>query len=280
MPLPPLLDRFLTNLALDWRFVTSRAAATPPGERLAYLPRKYAAIIANRRSIDFLGRPFVYDNRLMPALLQGYPDEIATLDQWVGFAHARSVIDVGANVGQFGFALKSFFPHIAVYSFEPNPEPYAMLADNATRFSGWATFPFGLAQTAGTREFFFVKGKSAQGSVFAENATMNLIDASRQAIDVRLEHLTDAALEAYGIPAEIDLVKVDVEGAEFDVLESLDRIRWRYLYLELSLGRAGTRSLESVLSLLERQHGRRPRVVYQHVREPATALADVILASG
>src|SRR5687767_13331499 len=103
-----LLDRLVTNFANDYRFATFHGLPLSLTSRLGYLPRKYAAILQNRRQVRFLGKPFRYDNRLMPALLQAYPDEIAALDRHVDFARAVRVMDVGANVGQFGFVLKTF----------------------------------------------------------------------------------------------------------------------------------------------------------------------------
>jgi len=36
----------------------------------------------------------------------------------------RTVIDVGANIGQFGDYILQFFPSATIYSFEPLPEPF------------------------------------------------------------------------------------------------------------------------------------------------------------
>ena len=274
-----LLDRFLTNLALDYRFVTLRRMPIPWLSRWAYLPRKYLAILRNRRVVTFLGRPFCYDNRFMPALLQAYPVEIAWLNGFMDFASARTVMDVGANVGQFGFVLKSFFPHLAVCSFEPNPAAFALLSVNASQYPGWTPFPFGLAPTAQSRDFYVVEGKSAQGSVFAENATMNLLSADCRKISVSLEHLSEEVLAARGIPREFDVVKIDVEGAEREVLESLHHVRWRYLYLELSIARGGRTTLEATMELIQRTSGRRPRIVYQQKPAATATHIDVILAS-
>ena len=275
-----ILGRLATNLALDYRFATFAALPVPAAERLAYLPRKYGAIAADARQITWLGRRFRYDNRLMPALLQGYPREIAALDRHVHFATAARVMDVGANVGQFAFTLKTFFPHLTVVSFEPNPDAFALLQENATQHSGWRALPFGLARTAHSSDFYVVEGKSAQGSLYAENATLNLIGGASKRIQVRLEQLTDATLAAHDLPGEYDFVKIDVEGFELDVLASLDRVRWRYLYLELSLRRSGATSLEEVTRLVERTTGRAPRVVYEEPVAPGASHMDVILAAG
>jgi FkbM family methyltransferase len=277
-PIASLFHRAATNVALDAGFVTFTSLPIPWSARCGYLPRKYLAVLLNRRVVTFLGRSFRYDNRFMPALLQTYPGEIARLDRFVSFTGARRVMDVGANVGQFGFVLKSFFPHLEVCSFEPNPAAFALLSANAARHAGWRVFPFGLAPTTGPRDFYVVEGKSAQGSVFADNATLNLSKTDSTRIQVRLEHLSDAALAAHGIPHDFDLVKIDVEGFESDVIDSLDRIRWRYLYFELSLARSGGTTLDEVLHRIERASGARPRVVYRQKVPEGAPLADVILA--
>ena len=274
-----ILDRLVTNFANDYRFATFHALPLSLPSRLGYLPRKYAAILQNRREVQFLGKPFRYDNRLMPALLQAYPGEIAELDRHVGFARAARVMDVGANVGQFGFVLKTFFPHLEVVSFEPNPAAYDCLRVNTRQHTGWRAFPFGLASRSHTSDFFAVDGKSAQGSVFPENAAVNLLSGKPTRLQVRLEHLTDDFLSAHAIPEEYDFVKIDVEGFERDVLASLDRIRWRYLYLELSVTRTGSTPLDEVQALVARTTGKQPRIVFQQDIGPETSHIDVILAN-
>jgi len=274
-----ILERLVTNFAFDYRFATFHALPLSLPARLGYLPRKYAAILQNRREVRFLGKPFRYDNRLMPAILQAYPGEIAALDRHLQFKTAARVMDVGANVGQFGFVLKTFFPHLEVVSFEPNPAAYDCLRINATQHQDWRVFPFGLAPRSQSSDFFVVDGKSAQGSVFPENAAVNLLSGDPRRIQVRLEHLSDELLTAQGIPREYDFVKIDVEGYERDVLTSLDCIRWRYMYLELSVTRSGSTSLDEVRALVARTTGRPPRVVFQQDIAPGTSHIDVILAS-
>ena len=274
-----ILDRLVTNFAFDYRFATFHALPLSLPARLGYLPRKYAAILQNRREVRFLGKPFRYDNRLMPAILQAYPGEIAALDRHLQFQTATRVMDVGANVGQFGFVLKTFFPHLEVVSFEPNPAAYDCLRINAAQHQDWRVFPFGLAPHSQSSDFFVVDGKSAQGSVFPENAAVNLLSGDPRRIQVRLEHLSDELLTAQGIPREYDFVKIDVEGYERDVLASLDCIRWRYMYLELSVTRTGSTSLDEVRALVARTTGKPPRVVFQQDVTPGTSHIDVILAS-
>ena len=274
-----IASRIVTNFALDYEFVTFHEAGIRLPQRWGYLPRKYAAIIRNQRALPFLGRTFRYDNRLMPALLEGYPRELADLHRQIDFATMRRVLDVGANVGQFGFVLKTFFPHLELYSFEPNPEAFALLTDNAAQFTNWRCLPFGLAPTSEARAFFVVEGKSAQGSLFAGNATANLLEAQVKQLQVRLEYLSDAALAAHQLPHEYDFVKIDVEGFESAVIASLDRIRWRFMYLEVSLEREGRTSLDEVVALVTRTWGSRPRVVHQVHSGDAASVLHVILAS-
>jgi FkbM family methyltransferase len=275
-----IFSRLVTNFALDYQFATFRAWPLAWQARWGYLPQKYLAILRNQRGITFLGRSFRYDNRLMPALLEGYPTEVAEMDSYVHFATATEILDVGANVGQFGFVLKTFFPHLEIVSFEPNPKAFALLASNAAQFSGWRCFPFGLARTTQSRDFFVVEGKSAQGSVFAENASVNLLRPDVTQLQVQLEYLSDAALAAHALPRDYDFVKIDVEGFETDVLASLDRIRWRFMYLEVSLARQGRTTLEEVTRLIEQTWGARPRIVHQQHSGDAADVLHVILAAG
>jgi hypothetical protein len=74
----------------------------------------------------------------------------------------------------------------------------------------------------------------------------------------------------------IDLLKVDVEGAEASALRGLSEVRWRHLMLETSLSREGL-DLDGTLSLLEALYGRRPEVAWVAEVSAGGATRDVVL---
>lgn len=63
------------------------------------------------------------------------PEQYAKFRQpWFSEAGIRTVLDIGANTGQFAQLVHAVLPQARIYSFEPLPDCYAALA---ARTSGW-----------------------------------------------------------------------------------------------------------------------------------------------
>ena len=225
-----LLSKIFLNSFLDFKFLTS--APLLVRERLAYFVAKYRAILSGARSIEFMGREFVYDNLLTPALLPDYLFEISLLEKSIDFRSVRRVLDVGGNIGQFAFVLKSRHPHIEVISLEPNGRIFPLLEKNASAFSDWRCVNIGVSSRDVDAPLFFVEGKSAQGSLSSAHAVAGLLNTDVVSEPVVLRRLS-ASID---VGMNFDFVKVDVEGAELDVLAGLHDVSWKYLYTEHSGG--------------------------------------------
>ncbi len=67
----------------------------------------------------------------------------------------RTIIDVGANKGQFAKCISSFFPEANIYCFEPLPEPFKELSQFAEKQNGKVkAFNLALGEKDGTLEMF------------------------------------------------------------------------------------------------------------------------------
>ncbi|MDO9355525.1 MAG: FkbM family methyltransferase [Solirubrobacteraceae bacterium] len=159
-----------------------------------------------------------------------------------------AVLDIGGNVGQFGSTIRGSLPGSRVWSMEPNPEPLAHLQRNAAADDRWTILDYGVGDEDVDLDFWFVPGKSGQGSVHAENATLGLLGGEARQITVPVRRLTAERIAAAGMPTRIDLVKVDVEGAELQALSGLGAIQWGHLLLELSVGRSGSMTRDELLA--------------------------------
>jgi FkbM family methyltransferase len=262
------------NLMLDAALL--RTPTLPPGQRVALAARKYAAIAADKRSIPYLGHQLHYDNRLTPALLPSYLQDAERLEGLIDFAQARTVLDIGANIGQFGATLAWRHPHLRIWSFEPNPEARELLERNVAQTPDWTVVPYGVGASDAEIDFFYVPGKSAQGSAVRDNATAGLLQTQARQVRVPVRRVDAAFIAELGLPEVVDLLKVDVEGAEEDVLRGLTDVRWKHMTLETSLEREGLQ-LEAALDILEEVGGARPDVLWAGDPVPGAIAREVVL---
>lgn len=162
-------------------------------------------------------------------------------------------IDVGAHKGQFLREFLRCAPRGRHVAFEPIPQ----LAESLrTDFPGVEVFNIALSDRAGMASFFVLPETPALSGLSERPFLMP--EAVRQEIQVRTERL-DAL-----VPADrpIDLVKIDVEGAEGLVLAgALETLRRCRPFVVFEHGRASSEALgtstEALYDLLTRDCGLR-----------------------
>ncbi len=124
-----------------------------------------------------------------------------------------TVFDVGANVGLFSIYVKMVDPKSTVYCFEPVSTTFGLLKKNLEKLMRINQFPFGLYNQDTTADIHIHGANTGQNSVkncnagFVGNETINLKDAGR-------------TYDRLGL-SRLDVLKIDTEGCEVEILESL-----------------------------------------------------------
>ena len=132
---------------------------------------------------------------------------------------ASVVLDIGANQGQFARAIVRDFD-CRVHAVEPNPYLCASLQELA--IPGLTVHGVALAGTRGLRPFLVMNNSEASHVASAS-------DSKEGTVQVQAITLEDL-ISQIRANASIDLIKMDIEGAELDVLEQvpaglLERVR-------------------------------------------------------
>ena len=132
----------------------------------------------------------------------------------------RTVVDVGANKGQFAQRALKAFPQARLFCFEPVPAAVEVLeawaAGEANRVE---VLPIAVGEEPGTVEMFHHLDHDPASSLLPTTAfNDDLYPQTRrqQAIEVAIRTL-DEALAPFGLEDEI-LVKMDVQGFEDRVI--------------------------------------------------------------
>jgi FkbM family methyltransferase len=124
----------------------------------------------------------------------------------------RTVLDIGANVGVTALYFSQIFPNAQVYAFEPAPDNFAVLERNIANSKRIRGFNFGLGAEDAALELFHSDNPVNFGGYSLHPAGS---DTSKK---VRIQVRNAAAVLAELSLASVDVVKVDTEGAEWDIL--------------------------------------------------------------
>lgn len=151
-------------------------------------------------------------------------------DEYGAIGDNKTIIDIGANIGVFAVHALSQGPHNRVFSYEPFPEAVEVLQRNIhiNRSEDRARcFPMAVGARSEERVFYFEPGHSAGNTLYPSETTLE----SLRVPGITLEQV----LEENQIE-RCDLLKMDCEGAEYEILLSatddclarIDAIRLEY----------------------------------------------------
>lgn len=124
----------------------------------------------------------------------------------------RTVLDIGANVGVTALYFSRIFPNAQIYAFEPAPDNFAVLAKNVANCARIRAFNFALGAKDATLELYASDNPVNFGGYSLHAAGSDT--SKKVSIPVRnvVSVLQENALE------KIDVIKIDTEGAEWDIL--------------------------------------------------------------
>ena len=148
----------------------------------------------------------------------------------LNYINPRRIVDIGAHVGDFTSDIIRRAPECEIIMVEANKncEPYLQKLNRGYEI-------LALSNRTGTAELFVEKANAlgTGASLYREN-TEWYADGKFEKVKVELDTLDNRSYFGYEV---IDLVKLDVQGAELDILEGGRKTitRSKYVLIETSL---------------------------------------------
>lgn len=122
------------------------------------------------------------------------------------------IIDCGANIGMASLYFAHRYRGCQVMAFEPDPEAFSMLSQNTAALDGVTVHNVALGLREGMIDFYVQR--ELPGSLRMSGIKERQLSGTTITVDcVKLSSV---------IPAKVDLLKIDVEGMEWEILDDLE----------------------------------------------------------
>lgn len=159
--------------------------------------------------------------------------------KWILDSNINTVIDVGANVGEFAKILRELLPDSKIYSLEPLPDCFQKLKEI---LPGDRKFmPMNIAAGSKSEILKFYRSYHSPSSSFLQMEEIHkqafpftMDGQSNEAIDVQVDSL-DRIFSDIKLEGNI-LLKIDVQGFESEVLSGASNIlsQTNIIFIEMS----------------------------------------------
>lgn len=125
-------------------------------------------------------------------------------------------IDVGANIGFYSLTLGSIFDkeNFAIHAFEPNPYTFKLLEENVNQnnIKNITLNQFGLSSEESNFDLTYNEGNLGTANIYSKESNKNTKSANIKCVKF------DDYCKENNI-SSVDIIKVDIEGAELDFLK-------------------------------------------------------------
>ena len=177
----------------------------------------------------------IADRRFRAGLRHGVAATIEHAGALAGRSFA-SVVDIGANRGQFTLFVAGLYPQARIFAFEPLPGPYAVLARIAAGHDRTHTFQAAIGPRAATARIHLMHPDDCSSLLAPTGRQTAMFPQTRLAGTLPVEM---APLHAFVGPGDLcapALLKLDVQGFELAALEGCASLldRFAAVYLECS----------------------------------------------
>jgi len=144
--------------------------------------------------------------------------------EWLKGMNIRTILDIGANAGQFASQFHRLLPDATLYSFEPLEDCYNELLKRMGHIPKFHAFNFALGDKTGQAEIYRNDYTPSSSLLPMEELHKRVFPFTRHATVQKIEvKRLDDILDELDIVENI-LVKIDVQGTEDTVIMGGERL--------------------------------------------------------
>ncbi|GAB4165204.1 MAG: hypothetical protein Fur0032_01800 [Terrimicrobiaceae bacterium] len=200
---------------------------TNPLEEILFIQprrfRRYRSWVGAGIAAKILWHEFLRKRTEMDVILGGQPVRVRTgttdlevaahsflrreFDQ-LPLSDPRTIVDAGANIGASSMALARRFPDARVLAIEPDPANFSLLVHNCRPFPSITPIQAALCATDGEVTLFGESGREWGFTITQERGDIKVTVPGLSFETLLREHHID----------RVDFLKLDIEGAERDVM--------------------------------------------------------------
>lgn len=140
--------------------------------------------------------------------------------QWLSRFNVRTIVDIGANEGDFAIAMSERFPEADILSFEPLAGTYSVLQQRLNHLSRCKTFNFALGDSNGQIEIRRNQYSPSSSILPITRLLQEAFPMAAQEVameQIEVKRLDDVLEHAPQLKSDI-FVKIDVQGFEANVI--------------------------------------------------------------
>ncbi len=236
------MQLLIRSLYLDIQFVSF---PLPKWEIIIFLIKKYILLLKNiifgfkpgQSYIKIFGHNYYYYDKFGIAFLQSVMIEGQCLTSYI--KPNSIIVDVGAHVGEFNLFSKLILKALQVISIEPIKQSYLLLRKNAAG----KTYNFAVSTEKNVIMY------THDTTIMSSSLKNGRAERTEKCQGIYLDNL-----EEVNKLKKIDLLKIDVEGAEYNVLITSQKTlkKTRYLFIEASINRPSYGDIHDILHLVKK----------------------------
>jgi FkbM family methyltransferase len=150
--------------------------------------------------------------------------------KWLQAANIRTVVDVGANAGQFSSAIRCLVPEAQIYAFEPLPDCYEALCRRLAKQGRFQGFCTAVGSESGDVTFWRSEFTKSSSVLPMTELHKEAFPWSKGAKEFKVPQCRlDDCLDKMQLAPNV-LLKIDVQGYELEVLLGAPRLLQRVNY--------------------------------------------------